>query len=335
MLIPVNSASELAKLHNKLIKICNTYSDFERTVRFSYGGPGKKLKRPVHYSSKLDFWWSINELGPHYWNAFGIGEPNESKRNRIKCEANYLKTGIDFRRAGLWAKDLKENYFFLHSGRIGGGQKGIGKEVFWDYYTGEKVEVIVNDVIYNYAVLGNIKDPKMLERIAEFVYNAAEIKQAVKGNESEDIVIPGKKRPSKEKYKPEFTGTKSYGLPEKGEATVIHGIIVDELERILREKYSLECANNKFVDLYTTKLSSRFNFEIKSGLSRQTLYTAIGQLLINSINDKNNPILVYVAPSDLKTDLLNDIQKLNILILKYKWVKKKPMFLNLDSILNE
>jgi hypothetical protein len=329
MLVPVLNKREIAKAQSHLLKMLNAHETYHKDVTITF--PSGSYWDTVSYSKKLNIWWnrSVNKRGNNYYNTFCTGEPSENKGNNITVGI-HIEGGSDSRMsAGLWATDEKDNMWFCHSGRIGGGRKGIGKNSFWNFYEGPKSEVDFDYDEFPYATIGKLTDKNFPKLIANFVQSVAEIKS----------IITSKSRKEKikiHKYSPEYTGTRDYDLPEKGHADVTHGYVVDKLKNILATDFDIESASNRYVDLYTikTKRNPRINFEIKTGLSRQQVYTAIGQLILNSCNDKPQPKLVFVCLDKINSVLVTDLKKFKIKVLTYKWEKQIPIFLNLNSIID-
>lgn len=83
---------------------------------------------------------------PRHWNVFGLTRNlDESASNAIVVEINIPLSGYSRKVAGLFARDEKGRIFLLHSGKIGGGRKGIGATNFLKWYKRKKVEYTVPD----------------------------------------------------------------------------------------------------------------------------------------------------------------------------------------------
>jgi hypothetical protein len=122
-----------------------------------------------------------------YWCVFGLGWPEESQSLGLVCEINIPFKGINRRVAGVFARDETGRLALLHSGKVGGGRPGIGKEAFLEFYKdGRRVSVRWPDgQETRHLWLGWLDDPDLLRQIAAFVRLVERFKQQVAGSGSE------------------------------------------------------------------------------------------------------------------------------------------------------
>lgn len=331
MLTGVIDQREITKLISKLQRHLDNYVTFKGRKRILY--PQGSEVREICYSKELGLWWHLGKTGnvKYYWNCFGLEDPTERKSLRIAVEINMPFSGRNFNISGLWAKDKNNEYYLLHDGGIGGGAVGVGKNLFRKMFTGEYEEANVDGRIREYAMVLKLSEPTMASQLVWFVNKVRAIKDSVK-NEKVKSKNQAHKR-KRHKYNPEFFGIKTYNLPEAITANCNHGIVVDELKKQL-ELMGLKCSNEDFIDLYTIneKGVSTNMFEIKSNLSRYSVYTAIGQLMLNSRSMVNKPKYFFVCPSEIDQTLEKDLKTLDIHVIKFRWEKGKPVFHKLKSI---
>jgi hypothetical protein len=118
-----------------------------------------------------------------YWFCFGVDDPHTFDSLNITCEINIPCQGSDRRGAGALVKDEMGRVYLTHSGKVGGGRPGIGKEAFLAFYhgaqrrkvlwpDGERTEVIV---------VARVADPHLAAGIARFVHQVAAFKSHVTG----------------------------------------------------------------------------------------------------------------------------------------------------------
>ncbi|WP_271729202.1 hypothetical protein [Aquimarina algiphila] len=331
----ITNKEEVANLHQKLVKKLNAFST--KKIRALTGHKGSSLEIDVYYSDKLDIWW-INKFvegksGIRYWNAFGIGEPKPKRLAHIICEINYPKEGINRRVAANWIQD--DNDFLLaHSGKIGGGRKGVGKYGFIEHYNGVFEDVDVEGLSKKITVIGNLKDPNLPYQIKNFVFEASRIKDILVRN----TTLKSSSDPLdkiKHSFNEEFVGTKEY-KNRKGKiaTTANHGLIVNTLKGIISTN-KLLVANDQQRDLYIYNKKAKIEsvFEIKTSLKSQSIFTAVGQLYVNNIRLKPMPQLIYVIPEKPNLNLLKTLKKLNIKTLVFSWKDGKPIFKNLNKLI--
>ena len=104
------------------------------------GYPGGNFDRPVFSDGEGKIWYAFTPQPDvpvkRYWNAFGIFDPRSVNQN-ITVEINIPTDTNSQRTAGFFARDTNSDRIFLfHSGKIGGGRQGIGKNAFlaWSHY---------------------------------------------------------------------------------------------------------------------------------------------------------------------------------------------------------
>lgn len=332
----ITEAKEIKKLHLALMKSLDKYSTED--LEILTGHRGRSFKTPAKYSKKLDIWWDAGRIisgnsGDRYWNAFGIGKPKEGKLAHIVCEINYPVEGSNNRIAASWVK-YKSEYLLIHSGKIGGGRKGIGKTGFIENYNGIFENLKVKKVVDPVTIMGNLNDPKLPFQIRNFVFEASRIKNLLikKVTTEEELDVLEK---IKFTFNEEFSGTKEYkGRRGNVTATVNHGLVVNTLKMEL-ESRNLLLANDVQRDLFIYNQSGTIEtvFEVKTSMHSQSIFTAIGQLFVNNARLNPLPKLVFVIPETPVRNLSKTFTKLNVLVLVYSWVDNQPVFKNLEEII--
>ncbi|WP_298308617.1 hypothetical protein [Flavobacterium sp.] len=330
----VTDKKEVLKLHNKLVDSLAQYVSEE--INVLTGHIGNSLHVNAYYSQELNIWWyfdiSEGKSGVRYWNAFGIGKPKENKLSNIICEINYPLEGINKRVAAVWVKEGNE-YVLLHSGKIGGGRKGIGKLSFQENFAGSFVESSLEELSGKYTEIGNLNNPNLPQQIKFFVEEVARIKNDIVNNTTttKNKVNPLEKL--KTTYNEEFSGTKEYlGKGVMITSNCNHGLVVNGLKELLTGKDFL-VANDQQRDLYiyNNKPQITHVFEIKTTINSQVIFTAVGQLMVNNARIEPMPKLIFVVPEKLNNNLTLTLKKLNIEHLVYTFKNNKPFFKDLET----
>lgn len=311
MLRIVESAKEITEGNRRFLDAlrCRSVQKFRAALGFQ----GGQEEVPVFWLKDLGIWVGSRELENRYWNAFGVGEP-DPKNSTITCEINFPFSGIDRSIAGAIGKDGHGKVYVIHRGKIGGGRAGIGKALFEEHYPAESVEVEDGDRTTRVTVLGRVDSPKLPKRISTFVKEVFRIKA---------LVFAGGGAPDVAKFQhtfhEEFAGKKTYGQSETVEANCDHGVVVSELRSALAGE-GLFVANDRNRDLYVYNDGGRIviMFEVKTDTTLTNIYTAVGQLLLNSLDISPSPRLVLVAPADIGQETLSRLARLQILVLKYE-----------------
>lgn len=105
-----------------------------RYLRRNVGFQGDQVKDvDIYWNAESGLWAGFEELDSRYWNIFGIQDPPTHKSLSITVEINVPVEGKDRRVAAFFAKDPRGLVYVVHSGKIGGGRTGIGKEGFLDF----------------------------------------------------------------------------------------------------------------------------------------------------------------------------------------------------------
>lgn len=154
------------------------------------GGGGEWL---VYYVKQHDVWLAVDdELENRWWNGFGLGEPPEGRQASIDVEVNVPKKGTNRRIAGAFLRDEDNKLYLAHSGKIGGGRKGVGKAAFLRHNENPVVQVGRHD----HLLVGCLEDEDFVADVAEFVNSVRRFKaDATSGDgaaeeDDEDVRYP-------------------------------------------------------------------------------------------------------------------------------------------------
>ncbi|MES5485398.1 hypothetical protein QMZ05_21830, partial [Bradyrhizobium sp. INPA03-11B] len=174
-------------------------------------------------------------------------------------------------------------------------------------------------------VVGKIDDPKLAGRIWTFVKSVHSFKeQAATGA----LDSPAFKQQVEEfdRYSKEFSGKKRGSRGGRFEYLTYHGDIVQKLydERTSRLASGERVFNSTLIDLFVKRdgvLSEVY--EVKTAVGRQTLYTAIGQLVTHAANGRHNvtKVLVLPAAENIPNDLDRAISSLGIALRRFRLEK--------------
>lgn len=296
-------------------------------VRVGYSGGN--FPDTVSYSSRLNIWVSTGiSMKNRYWNGFGIEKPQEGAMIPITCEINFPKKGINRTIAGAFAIDDSGETIVLHRGKIGGGRKGIGKNLFENSYRGNWFDILDGDTENSLALIGSLSSHRLPLYVSNFVHEVARIKSL-----SDTEVGRTKKYQINNNFKKEFSGKKRYKAKSHIDAECNHGLVVNELASYLT-KAGHKVGNDTNRDLYIFTGQSKIKtlFEFKMDASTTNIYSGIGQLLINSLDFETKPNLVLVLPKEGNRTRAK-LAKLGIKVLLFGWEKDIPIFSNMSALL--
>jgi hypothetical protein len=318
--------NEIAKYQKYLKAKFISASSF--TINGDVGYQGESASFKIHYLDKPNIWAAFDKLNNRYWNAFGINEPVRTTPNSIRSEINIPYDGLHGA-AGRLAKDYRNNVYLLHTGRIGGGQPGIGKTLFRKKYKGKIFKIRINNKIEEFVNIDKLKSKSLIDKIGAFVWAVHSIKTNKK-------IYPPTFEINKaiRQFKREFSGKKHYLNELSISAKCDHGKVVNALYKILKKKTRLlkkDITNNKNVDLFVfDKLNKKIAlFEIKTKINTTNLYQAVGQLLVNASFEKNSPKLYVVLPSNY---LEKNLKKIGINTVSYNLRGSKIKFKGIPTL---
>ena len=173
-------------------QIEQAYAEFGRvvseggvTIQRMVGYQGASELADLLWYDDLQLWVLLqpDRTENRYWCAFGVDDPRPASMLSITCEINPPKEGVDRRCAGLFARDPAGNLVLAHSGKIGGGRAGIGKEAFLSHL-GDADVVSVNfpgGEVYDYVAIGRVNSPDFREGLARFVHTVGSFKEQAAG----------------------------------------------------------------------------------------------------------------------------------------------------------
>jgi hypothetical protein len=306
----------------------NLKTALKREGRKNIGFPGGNFDQVVYSAGEEKLWCAFSYepkeyAVPRYWNGFGIYNSARSAQT-IVVEINIPTDSNSAMVAGFFAEDSETgDVFLMHSGRIGGGRPGIGKAAFLMWSKAKRVDVAGEDRnIRSGIAVGKLNDPDLSGRIWRFVGNVHSFKEEAAAGRLENPEFK-RKVEEFERYSREFSGKKNGGRGGSFEYLTYHGDIVQELydERSARAASGEQVLNSNLVDLYVRKGGHVTEvYEVKTGLGRQMLYTAIGQLVTHSAAGDGEIARFLVVPADeeIPDDFNHAILVLGIQVRRFR-----------------
>lgn len=149
----------------------------------SIGFQGGGHSCDVFWHDEPGFWGLFEPriVNGRYWICFGLDNPASSSPLSITVETNPPIEGINRRCAGVFLRNGEGNLYIGHSGKVGGGRKGIGKSAFREYAKNRSWEHVSwpngdRDYI---RVIGALEAASLIKSIGEFVNDVAQFKESV------------------------------------------------------------------------------------------------------------------------------------------------------------
>lgn len=255
--------------------------------------PSRK-ELPIAHNGHL--WFA--QIKPHddqqthrYWNSFGVYDAVGNLQ--IAVEINIPVDSNTRRVSGFFAKDEStEAIYLMHDGGVGGGRQGIGQENFLRWSSKRPVPVMSADGVERFGIIvSELDDENLSFNVSSFVQSVIDFKAAVVSGEALAIETESNGS-SYQSYFKEFSGQKKGSRKKEFEYITRHGDIVHALSEWVfnsgTKEVGLRVVKNAFIDLGLVDGNGvlRELYEVKTSSSRQTLYTAIGQLMVHQGNSK-------------------------------------------------
>lgn len=258
---------------------------------------------PIAHNGEL--WFA--QIRPHddqrtlrYWNSFGVY--NATGNLQIAVEINIPIESNTRRVSGFFAKDESTGAIYLmHDGGVGGGRQGIGQENFLRWSSKRPIPVVASDGRQRFGIIvSGLDDDNLSVNVSSFVQSVIDFKAAVVSGEPLAIETEVGAA-SYQSYFKEFSGSKKGSRRKEFEYITRHGDIVHALsEWVLcsRSGDDLSVVKNAYIDLGLVdgKGSLVELYEVKTNSSRQTLYTAVGQLMVHQGNARGDVQKYVVLP---------------------------------------
>lgn len=299
--------------------------DFTKRVVRNIGFPGGTVF-DVEVSTNEKYWfWSEDshdqETHPKRLNWLGLYK--DSAGLEISVEINTPYEGRDDSIAGFFGRDSESGAVYLfHTGRIGGGTKGVGKTAFLAWTDQRPVRILDSEGKPRYGVLVMPVDGKAVTRpMLRYVQSIANFKSAVRSGEVKPAIL-AKKEQELQLYYSESSGCRKGSRSSEIDYVSRHGDVVDALNEWRRQaKFpkGARIVKNVLIDLGVRQASELTElYEVKTSTSRSAVYGAIGQLLVHGVAERCQRFIVIPHSDDLAKDLERALQRLAINIIWYE-----------------
>lgn len=283
--------------------------------------------RPVYMRTDLQIWMAPPDLiRGHLWVPCGTLPIEPTGNLRMSVQLNPKVARDSSSTAGLLAEDEDGDRWICHTGRIGGGNKGIGQKAFVAWSNREREPVVDSRGKTQLAFpIARVGDPNMLRDIAAYVHEVAAFKEnapaphgAMKGGP-----FGGADRESE--------GSTRIGARMGYTMVRRHAEIRNRLHDILKQaKLSVSRDVQRDIIVGSPK-RPQIEFEIKPSCDSQSLYTAVGQLFMHSAVCRAKH-RVLVAPAGMDTKRKKAIESLGIRIQTFTLTKTHIKFPGLDTL---
>lgn len=233
---------------------------------------------------------------------------------------------------GYFARDNESGSIYLmHSGRVAGGMRGVGKSTFLAW----RKEPLVSAVDASGGVrLGVVVMPVAgkgaTHRAVRYVDSVAGFKQAVRAGETATPEFRQMQREFDEFFS-ESRGRRRGNRSSEIDYLSRHGDIVDALNA-WRSSQSFPNAarivKNALIDLGVAVGRDLIEvYEVKTSAARFDIYSAIGQLMVHGTANTCRRVLLVPDKEALAPDLSDALQRLGVKLLRFVLDEEKATIL--------
>lgn len=295
------------------------------------GHQGASFAAKVFWAEQLGMWMvSPKAEEGRYGHLFGLGRPVPSGHVPIACEINFPAQGVDRKIGAAFARDHQGRIYVVHRGKIGGGQKGIGKTLFENRYRGVWTDLEDDDTTVTVAVVGDLNSVRFPRQVAQFVQKVMKIKEEAALAASSQTAMPLETR----HFAEELTGSRYEDGRQDLARECDRGLIIRDLAAALR-KLGFRVGNDKDQDLFTLDNEGRTiaAFQVIPDVRASKVHEGLAHLIFSSMNPCKSCRLILVIPEPLEALLHAKMQSLNIEALLYSWTDEQAVFPALNAII--
>lgn len=324
----IESKEEIAKAQRKLEATIRR--DFKTKAEKNIGYPGGTTSNAKVVTDGNYWYWSSdyddrNIPNPRRLNWFGLFVGDADLQ--ISVEINTAYEGRNDQVAGFFARNNDTgSIYLLHSGRVGGGTKGVGKAAFLAWSNQRPIDVIDSSGSIKEGVLVMPVDGVAASRSAvRYIDTIASFKQAVRAGDLASPEFQDKKK-ELDDFFAESRGRRKGQRSGEIDYLSRHGEVIDALYS-WRSSSAIpkggRFVKNVLIDMGVAVGSKLVEvFEVKTSTARSDIYAAIGQLMVHGTSDKCRRVMVLPQKELMACDLKDALQRLNIELLKFKLDEK-------------
>lgn len=323
MFVFLESRQEIAAAQSKLERAIKR--DFSRKSIKDIGYPGGQKTDAEVYTDGRYWFLSSDYRGrqiqnPRRLNWFGQFSENPSLS--ISVEINVAYEGRSDRSAGFFSRDNDTGAIYLmHSGRVGGGKKGVGKNAFCAWSDEPLVEVFDSTGGSRQGLIVMPIEGRAASKSAvRYVAMVDQFKRAVRVGEVDTAAFRAKQKKFEEFY------AEGRGRRKGKRSSIIdylsrHGEIVDALHA-WRGATSMprggRVVKNVLIDMGVAVGEDLVEvFEVKTSAERSYIYAALGQLMVHGTAHDCRRVMILPNGDVMSPDLAEALARLKIEVVRF------------------
>jgi hypothetical protein len=324
MFLLLESKDEIAKAQRNLE--ATMAQAFAQRAKKNIGYPAGTTRDAKIFTDGTLWFWSADlrkpEIAnPRRLNWFGLFTPERDLQITVEINTSYAARNDQV--AGFFARDSDTGTVYLmHSGRVGGGTKGVGKAAFLAWSNQHPVEAADAEGEKRQGIIVMpVKGAGASQSAARYIDQIAKFKIAVRAGELE---LPEFKQKQKdfEDFYAEARGRRRGKRASKIDYLSRHGEAVDALYEWRRQiglAPDQRLVKNVLIDLGCARGAALAEvFEVKTSATRSDLYAGIGQLLVHGSRKGCRRALVLPHDEAVPSDVREALTRLNITLLRFE-----------------
>jgi len=287
------------------------------------------MEMRIHHNN--EYWFGTGEVGTdvgvhRHWNSFGVYGTEGNLG--ISVEINIPISDNTQRVSGFFARDQDSGTLYLmHDGGIGGGRKGIGRDAFLEATIARPLEVQTSTGVRIGLIVAPLHARHFEAGIKSYLDKVIAFKAAVAEGRPLPPIHGLPVDLGYGDYYREFSGKKNGGgnrfTYESRHGDVVHAL----LDWVPSQGIVGKIQKSVLVDLAVRHLGVQVAvFEVKSSTDRQSLYTAIGQLMVHSAKAKGVQRYLVIPTGTVPGEIIGCLATLSIRVIRYEINGQKISF---------
>lgn len=323
MFILIEDRAEIRRAQSQLEATLRREFSIKEVRDIGWQG-GRRPAAKLHSNGEYWYWSQDhkNTSNPRRLNWFG--RIYEGPGVAIAVEINIPYEGRNDSVAGFFAKHASSGQIYLfHSGRVGGGAKGVKKDAFVAWSDLQTHPVYARD--------GSQKEGLLVMPIAArgaalaavaYVEAIIDFKAAVREGRTETTTAKEKEHQYRAYFDESFGRRKGRASARDIDYVSRHGEVVKSLSEWRQRKglaRNQQIVKSVLLDLGVSRGTELVEaYEVKTSTMRGDIYTGIGQLTVHAKRVDCLRTLVLPADESLATDLIAALKRNNIQLQRYR-----------------
>jgi hypothetical protein len=314
--IQIESQREIAEAQRSLVNVL--HKELDKRLRRNIGYPGGTRGHEIVHANKSYWVWSMrlhDASYPRWLNWFG--QNPENGMLEISVEINVPLKGAVKSIAGWFGIDSRTGATHLfHSGRVGGGTRGVSREPFLAWRNKPLESTVGADGATRLGVsVMVVDDSRTIDGLFRYIDEIAAFKKAVREGLLGTAAFKRQFARFKDYYS-EASGVRKVKRSAEVEYITRHGDVVDALHS-WRTSHDLPVSSRLvkdiLIDLGVAIGAELLElYEVKTSADRTSIYAAIGQLLVHGQSDNCRRVVVLPQGEVMASDLIDSLSRLKI-----------------------